>query len=413
MAVFLKHEIFIAFRYLRGQKNREKFLSIITVFSCIGIMLGVATLIIVMSVMNGFRGELISRIVGLKGHIFIEGYRMLDANSEDLLQNISEIRWASPMIVGKGFVSAQGNSNGVMIQGISVESLKKKPLLVENILEGSVDDLKENHVFLGKTLAASLGVKRGDNIILVSPRGHSTPLGTFPAIKKFYVAAIFDTGFYEHDVGYIYMTLEMARLFLNYPKDYFSYMEILVQDPMNTSEVMQKIQDLLTYPAYIYDWKSNQSLFDALEVERNVMFIILFMIILVAAFNIISTMIMLVIEKTREIGILRTIGFTRYAILRIFFIAGFIIGLLGSVLGVFFGVVVTYYIENIRQFLQNLLQISLFPNDIYLFSRIPAEINFYEVGMILIIALSLSFFATLYPAWKASRLTPVEALRRD
>ena len=409
-------EWLVAMRYLRPQR-REGFISLIAVFSFLGIMLGVAILIIVMSVMNGFRHELLGRIIGLNGHLTLQSVQGPLPDYEVLtkaIKSLPMVKAADPMIEGQAMVTKGNFADGVVVRGISPEDLREKTTLSRNIRMGSLDKFNgRDVVMIGYHLAENLGVAVGQEITLISPQGRDTVAGFIPRIKSFTVVAIFDVGMYEYDSAYVFMPLEAAQPYFQLPQQ-ATQIEISIADPDRTGAAAAAILARTGNGYRLTDWKeANASFFGAIEVEGNVMFLILALIIVVAAFNIISSQIMLVKEKGRAIAILRTMGATRGMILRIFLISGASIGVVGTVAGFALGLAFADNIETIRQWLQTMLHTTLFPAEVYFLSQLPAIVDPQEVMTVVIMALALSFLATIYPAWRAARLDPVEALRYE
>ncbi|PKR48088.1 lipoprotein-releasing ABC transporter permease subunit [Thalassospira marina] len=416
--MFSPFERMVAFRYLRPRRQ-EGFVSVIAIFSLLGIMLGVATLIIVMSVMNGFRAELLSRILGLNGHISVY------AQSPDGLPNYAEIEkkivetgnvtLVNPIVEGQVMASKSGRATGAIVRGMTPEDIAKRDTLANNIVFGSLKDFQgEDSIIMGARLAMKLGIGVGDTVNLISPKGKVTAFGSVPRMRSYQVVALFDIGMYEYDSGFIFMPMEAAQTYFQMPGK-ISNFEVVLKDPSRLSDTMDDLlQNLRGENLRLVNWQqSNANFFNALQVERNVMFLILTLIILVAAFNIISGMVMLVKDKGRDIAILRTMGATRGSVLRIFFLAGASIGVLGTLSGLLLGVVFCENIESIRQFIQSLTGADLFNAEIYFLSQLPADLDVNEVVMVCVMSLTLSFLATIYPAWRASRLDPVEALRYE
>jgi len=413
--IFTPFERMVAFRYLRARRQ-EGFVSVIAIFSLLGIALGVATLIIVMSVMNGFRADLLARILGLNGDLGVYaasgGLADFDAAAEKIREVPGVLR-VTPLVEGQVMATSEGGASGALIRGIRQEDLRSLPLLADHIIQGSLADFSGDGVAVGDRLARRLGVTVGSPITVISPQGTATAFGTMPRIKTYQVAALFNVGMYEYDNSFIYAPLAAAQLFFRLP-DQVSSLEVFVADPDRVREEGRQIAAALGGHARIVSWQqANSSLFNAVEIERNVMFLILTLIILVAAFNIISSMIMMVKDKGRDIAILRTMGASRAMILRIFMLSGASIGVVGTLAGFVLGVVFTNNIEAIRQFIQKIIGTDLFAAEIYFFTRIPARIDSSEVAAVVIMALMLSFLATLYPSWRAARLDPVEALRYE
>jgi lipoprotein-releasing system permease protein len=412
---FNAFERMVAFRYLRARRQ-EGFVSVIAVFSLLGIALGVATLIIVMSVMNGFRADLLGRILGLNGHLGVYALSGPLADFDAAAQKVADlpgITEVTPLIEGQVMATSEAGAAGALVRGIRPDDLRRRPLLADHIVQGSLAEFGDDGIAVGDRLARRLGVAVGSTITVISPQGTATAFGTMPRIKTYHVVALFNVGMYEYDNSFIFVPLEAAQLFFRLP-DAVTSLEAFVVDPDRVREERRLIGAALGGQVRIVDWQqANSSLFNAVEIERNVMFLILTLIIVVAAFNIISSMIMMVKDKGRDIAILRTMGASRAAILRIFILSGASIGILGTIAGLLLGVVFTLNIEAIRQGLQKVIGTDLFAAEIYFFTRIPARIEPSEVAAVVIMALALSFLATLYPSWRAARLDPVEALRYE
>jgi lipoprotein-releasing system permease protein len=408
-------ERMVAFRYLRARRQ-EGFISVIAIFSLLGIMLGVATLIIVMSVMNGFRVELLGRIIGLNGHLGVYAPQGSITGFDALAQKVKQVPGVvavHPLIEGQVLASFKGRSTGVAVRGMSAADVAGEALLASHIVAGSLGEFTDNTVMIGDKLAFKLGLKVGDPITLISPNGPATAFGSVPRVKAYRVGAFFDVGMFEYDSNFVFMPLPAAQLYFQLP-DAVTTMQIFISDPDQASAVALAVQQQLGGQYRVYDWQqSNSAYFGAVQVERNVMFIILSLIILVAAFNIISSMIMLVKDKTRDIAILRTMGATRGMVLRIFMLSGASIGVVGTLLGFVLGIAFTTHIEQIRALVQDVLHVNVFNAEIYFLTQIPARIDAHEVVTVLAMAFGLSFLATLYPSWRAARLDPVEALRYE
>jgi len=413
--IFGSFERMVAFRYLRARRE-ERFISVIAIFSLLGIALGVATLIIVMAVMNGFRAELLSRILGFNGHINVYAAEGPLTNYGPLAQQVVKlpgIKSATPMIEGQVMASAKAGATGALVRGISEQDIAAQPLLSQHIAPAALQGFKDDNVLLGSRLAFRLGLKIGDSITLISPQGTATAFGTVPRIKSYTIAGTFEVGMYEYDNSVIFMPLEAAQTFFNLGQG-VSSLEVMVADPDGVRRYDAEIAQALGGRVRVFDWQqSNLSFFNAVEVERNVMFLILTLIIVVAAFNIVSSMIMLVKDKGRDIAILRTMGATRGMILRIFMLSGASVGIVGTVAGFVLGVAFADNIEAIRQFVQSIIGTQLFAAEIYFLTQIPARIDSDEVASVLAMAFGLSFLATVYPSWRAARLDPVEALRYE
>ena len=413
--IFGAFERLVAFRYLRARRQ-EGFVSVIAIFSLLGIALGVATLIIVMSVMNGFRAELLGRILGLNGHL---GVYAASGPLEDYAaaaQKVAQVKGvtsATPLITGEVMATSERGAAGALVRGMRPEDLRHRPLVATRVLDGSLAGFKDDGVVLGYRLAQQLGVGVGGRVTVISAKGVATAFGTMPRVKTYRVAALVDVGMYEYDNSLIYVPLPAAQLYFQMPNA-VSSIEVFVENPDRVDAVGQRIAAALGGQVRIVDWQqANSSLFNAVEIERNVMFLILTLIILVAAFNIISSMIMMVKDKGRDIAILRTMGASRGMVLRIFMLSGASIGIVGTLAGLVLGVVFTENIEAIRQFVQKIIGTNLFSAEIYFFTRIPARLDPEEVAAVVLMALALSFLATIYPSWRAARLDPVEALRYE
>ncbi|HEX3486390.1 MAG TPA: lipoprotein-releasing ABC transporter permease subunit [Micropepsaceae bacterium] len=413
---FSGFEWMVAARYLRA-KRQESFISVISGFSLIGIALGVATLIIVMSVMNGFRAELLGRILGLNGHLIVQSITGSIPDYDALagrIRMVPGVTNATPIIEGQVLVNTEGNSFGALVRGLESQDLKNLTAVSSTLSPGAMDGFDEgDSVILGARLAEKLGLVPGMMVTLVAPKGAVTPFGTTPRVKAYRVAGIFRIGMSEYDQTFIFMPLKEAQAFFDLGNA-VQGIEVMVTQPDNVAAWRLPIARIMGPQVRLIDWQQmNSSLFGALTVERNVMFMILTLIILVAALNIISGLIMLVKDKGGDIAILRTMGATQGAVMRVFFIAGASIGTIGTLSGVLIGVVFCANIENIRQFLSRVTGTTLFDPTIYFLSQMPAKIDPYDVISVVGMALSLSFLATLYPSWRAARLDPVEALRYE
>jgi len=413
------YELWIAYRYLRARRV-DGFISIVSWFSLIGISLGVATLIIVMSVMNGFREELLSRIIGLNGHATFyvnNNSESINAdNIEKILLGFDEVFDVVSLVESTVMISNKKQSRGVVVRGLSINDLKENALLEKSISVKVLTNFNdENTIILGKRLATSLQLKSGDNVTIISSSGLSTPFGDAPMAKNFIVAGTFDLGMYEYDSSVIFMKINNLRDFLGYNNNYIDNIELFYKSPENSDLITFNIKDTLnsieTGNIMIPWTQRHAQLFSALEVERNVMFIILTLIILVAAFNIISSMIMLVKDKESSISILRTMGISENSILKIFIIVGASIGIIGTVIGFTIGLLFSLNIQKIQQLLEGITGTNLFAAEIYFLSKLPAKIDFTEVSLVVLFALILSLLATLYPAWRASRIDPIKVLR--
>lgn len=414
--MFSRTEWMIAARYLRA-KRKEGFISLISVLAITGIALGVATLIIVMAVMNGFRAELTSKILGFNGHITIQGYERGIGYYDELIGNLHDmngIELISPIVEGQVMATAERGTAGAMVKGMRAEDLEKRSIISQNIVDG---DLQKFHgkdvVVLGNQLAMALGVGVGSDVTLISPSTNATAVGMIPRMKTYQVVGLFETGMFEYDRNALYMPLEAAQLLFKF-KDMASSIEIMVDDPYSVNDMSAKILSKTSHVYRVLNWQMvNYNLVNALKVERTVMFFILTLIVAIAAFNIVSSLIMLVNSKTGAIAILRTIGMSRGSILRIFFICGSSLGVVGTLAGLILGVSFAANIETLRQALQSLLGTTLFDPVIYFLSVLPAELTFSDVFSVTVMALIISFIATIYPARKAASLSPAEALRYE
>ena len=410
-------ERMIALRYLLARR-REAFISVISVISFLGIMLGVAALIIVMAVMNGFRAELLDRILGLNGHIIIQAIdRPLDDYEEvsARIAAVEGVKFAMPLVEGQTLASgAQGAGAGALARGLRPGDFRNLNAVADNIRQGSIDDFVNGEgVAIGTRMALNLGLAAGDTITLVSPEGDVTPLGVTPRVKSYAVAAVFEMGMSEYDASVIFMPLEEAQLYFN-SEGTVQTIELFVDDPDSVDALKPKIEQAAARPLSIVDWRQrNVTFFSALQVERNVMFMILTLIVIVAALNIVSGLFMLVKDKGHDIAILRTMGATRGAIMRIFIMTGLIVGLAGTFAGFLLGVLVSANISAIQHFFTWITGANVWDPTVRFLSEIPADMSFGETMAVLLMAVFLSFLATLFPAWRAASLDPVEALRYE
>ena len=408
----------IAGRYLRARRG-ERFVSVIAGFSLIGIALGVGTLIIVMAVMSGFKDDLLSRILGLNGHLGIYADSAAGMTDYDAITNtirgLPGVITAAPLVEGQVLLTGHGQNAGGLVRGIKQEDLRRLPAIAGNIRDGSLDDFKgDDAIAVGIVLAQRFGLTIGSKLTLLSPNGAVTAFGTVPRVKAYKVVAIFQAGMNEYDATYTFLPIEAAQIFFQKP-DAATQIEVRVSDPEHVGIVSTEIRDALAgKPLRVIDWtQSNDSFFAAVTVEQNVMFLILTLIILVAAFNVVSSLIMMVKDKTRDIAVLRTLGAGRGAIMRIFLMCGASVGITGTLVGTFLGVVFCLNIEHIRQGLQSITGTKLFDPEVYYLEHLPAKLEWPTVMQVMLMALVLSLLATLYPSWRAARTDPVEALRNE
>ena len=408
-----KIERIIAFRYLKPKK-KEGFLKVISIFSFTGIALGVAILIIVMSVMNGFRTELINKILGFNPHIIVKPYNN-KINKEDLdnLDVLKEnVLRTAFTFSGQAIILSKKNTTGILVRSYLENEIDKIDLIKNGIIDGSLNSFSKNTISIGKELAISLDLIVGDEITLMSTSNLQTPFGNLPMQEKFTISSVFSTGLAEFDHNVIFMPFGNAKSLFEL-SDMDIDLEIFLKKPDNAQLVKEKVQKIFSNH-YVYSWADlNKSFFGALKVERNVMFIILTLIIIVAAFNIISGLTILVKNKTREIAILRTLGISKNSIAKVFFLTGFTIGLLATITGVTIGILFSYYIEEIRVLITSIFNIRLFPEEIYFLSQMPSEINFGYILVISLFSLLITFLATIFPSLSAAKLDPIMALKYE
>ena len=413
----MKFEWILIRRYL-WPKRAESFLKVINIFSLLGISLGVATLIVVMSVMNGFRHELMGKILEFNSHLTVTDQETQFQDYQavlPMLHRMQGVKEIIPVIEGQGMLSFKGKSFGVMARAMPYESLTSRSILVKKNLMGQFSAFKDNEnvVAIGARLAEKAQIRIGDILTLTIPDGQITPLGRMPRIQSFKLEAIYESGVFEYDSGVLFLPFKTAQKFFQ-KKRGVSYLDFFLEDPYKTDPVIDNIQNNLQRPLKYMTWsQANASFFEVIQVERNVMFIILSLIILIAVFNIISSLIILVKDKTQDIAILKTLGATPFSIMRIFAGVGTTLGIIGTVSGVFLGVLIAHNLEKIRQVLQWMTNTTLFHQEFYFLTELPVQTDSSQIIGIVSMSLFFSFVATLYPAWRASKLNPIEALRYE
>ncbi len=412
---FAAFEWMLAGRYLRARR-KEAFISVIAGFSFLGIMLGVATLVIVMAVMNGFRSELLDKILGINGHLILQPVESPLTDYREIAERVTALDGviiAIPLVEGQALASGPaGTGSGVLVRGVRSADLGNIRGVADTVHKGTLENFDTaGGVAIGTRLAQNLGLFVGDKLVLVSPRGAVTPMGVVPRVKGYPVVAIFEIGMSEYDATFVFLPLAEAQAYFNQP-DQAGAVEVYLEDPDAVGDIREAVEAAAGRPVFSTDWRQrNVTFFSALEIERNVMFLILTLIVIVAALNIISGLTMLVKDKGHDIAILRTMGATRGAILRIFFITGAAIGTAGTFAGLALGTLIALNVENIRQFISWAFQANVFSPELYYLSRLPAEMDIGETASVVAMALILSYLATIFPAWSAARLDPVEALR--
>lgn len=440
---FSRFEWLVAGRYLRARRA-DTFISVIASLTLTGIAIGVATLIVVTSVMNGFREELLSKILGLNGHFTAYPIDSRFTDSDDVIVRLEEIDGVTRAIAfveGQALATGLSQSSGVSVRGIDEASIAKLPLLEAGATLGGWDSWDDSQgLALGYRLAQKLGVTIGDPVTIVNPDGSVTPFGTTPQIRSYPVSVIFDLGMVEFDSFFVYLPMRAAQTYFKLFEDVLrpglepleldatddeidaayeriysvSAIEVFIEEPDDVLPMRNRINEEIGRPLILSDWQQrNETFFSALQVERVVMFVILSMIVLVAAFNIISSLVMLVKDKGKDIAVLRTMGATRFSIMRIFFITGAVIGVLGTAIGVALGLIIAINAETLRAWISGLIGVRIFPPEVFFLSELPSRVDFSEVMLVVSMALILSFLATIYPAWRAAQYDPVEALRYE
>ena len=413
---FSAFEWMIAFRYLRARRKQGS-ISVIAGFSFVGIVLGVMALIVVMAVMNGFRHDLMDKMIGLNGHLLLQGVETPLTDYDSVTQRVAKVsgvKLAMPIVEGQAFATSPYGSAGALVRGVREADLRRLPGVGTHVIQGTLDGFEGGQgVAVGAKLAEHLSLRVGDRITLIGPKGAQTPFGVTPRMKTYEVAAIFQIGMANFDGTFVFMPLSEGQVFFNLDEQ-ANVIEVYVDDPEHMDLMRDRIGPAQQRPMIATDWRQlNKSFFDVLAVEANVMFAILTLIILVAALNIISGMIMLVQDKARAIAVLRTMGATRGAVMRIFLITGATIGVSGTFFGFVIGMLIAYNVEPIRKFLSWLLGVNLFPSEFYFLTGLPSRVELHDVTAVVLMALFLSIAATIYPAWRAARLDPVEALRYE
>lgn len=426
----MSYELYIGLRYLRA-KRKQAFVSIITIISVGGIFLGVAALIIVLAVMNGFETELRTKILGINSHIVLMEYNGGMRNYKEVMRDIEDVDGivaSTPFIYSQAMLKKGQNVSGVVLRGLSIESAARV-ISLGKMEKGSIDYLSKKArdavklkadiaelpgIIIGKELSRSLGVSLFETMSVLSPMGVSTPMGMVPRMKKFLVVGIFDSGFYEYDSSLAFLSLKDCQKFLRMDDDLVTGIEIKVADIYKAGVIARKIERKLGYPYWARNWiQMNKNLFSALKLEKRVMFIILSLIVLVAAFNIITTLIMVVMEKNRDIAILKSMGATAKSIMKIFMVQGLIIGAAGTVLGCIGGLFVAINLEKISVFVEKIFGFKILPGDVYYLTELPSQVNYWDILIIVAGTMLICFLSTIYPSLRASRLDPSEALRYE
>ncbi|WP_440932116.1 FtsX-like permease family protein [Candidatus Pelagibacter sp.] len=402
----------VTLRFLRSRK-KDGFLNVISIFSFIGIGLGVAVLIIVMSVMNGFRTELVNKIIGFNSHLTIKPYsKKIEANKLQNEKILNNLKYYLESNSGEAVILKNETTKGILLRGYLKLDFEKLEIINNENFNGIKNSLQKDSISIGKELSFSLNLEIGDNIVLMSPSSLHTIIGSLPRQKSFIVTSIFDSGLADFDNNVAFINLNSLEEFFNYSSDDRN-LELFLKDPQNIENQKEIIQKIFE-DEFVFSWADmNSSLFSALKVERNVMFIILSLIIIVAAFNIISGLTILVKNKTKDIGILKSIGVQNKSIVKIFFLVGILIGTSATIFGIFLGVTFSLYVENLRQFLSNTFNISLFPEEIYFLSKMPSEINISSITLIALCSIFITIIVSIFPAMKAAKLDPIKSLKYE
>ena len=402
----------VTLRFLRSRK-KDGFLNVISIFSFIGIGLGVAVLIIVMSVMNGFRTELVNKIIGFNSHLTIKPYsKKIDVNKLQNEKILNNLKYSLESNSGEAVILKNDSTKGILLRGYSKLDFEKLEIINNENFNGIKNSLQKDSISIGKELSFSLDLEIGDNVVLMSPSSLDTIIGSLPRQKSFIITSIFDSGLADFDNNVAFINLNSLEEFFNYSSDDRN-LELFLKDPQNI-ENQKEITQRIFEDEFVYSWADmNSSLFSALKVERNVMFIILSLIIIVAAFNIISGLTILVKNKTKDIGILKSIGVQNKSIVKIFFLVGILIGTSATIFGIFLGVTFSLYVENLRQFLSNTFNISLFPEEIYFLSKMPSEINISSIILIALCSIFITIIVSIFPAMKATKLDPIKSLKYE
>ncbi|WP_010506342.1 lipoprotein-releasing ABC transporter permease subunit [Komagataeibacter europaeus] len=414
--MFGPFERMVAGRYLHARRG-ERFVSVIAIFSLVGIALGVATLIIVMSVMNGFKADLLGRILGLNGDLSVFGVTRTISDYDDVagrVRRVPGVVSAAPLVESQVLLNSGSYNAGGLVRGMTRADLQALHEVSDNLVAGSMDDFGgDDTIIVGTTLAERAGLTVGGRLTLVSPQGAATAFGTMPRVRGYRVVGIFDAGVNDYNASYVFLPLHAAQVYFQLPGQ-VTQVQVMTRDAENVAPIRQAIEKAMDGNVRVMDWtQSNNAFFGAVQVEQNVMFLILTLIILVAAFNVISSLIMMVKDKSADIAVLRTLGATRGAIMRIFLMCGASVGVTGTFVGTGLGIVFCLNIEHIRQLLQRITGTDLFNAEVYYLEHLPAKLIWSQVIEVIVMALVLSLLATLYPSWRAARTDPVEALRHE